>query len=316
MIHAAKECGADCVKFQTFKAEMVATREAPKANYQLETTDVHESQIEMLKKLEMPAASYKEIIEYCCEQDIIFLSTPYNIEDVDFLSGLGVSAFKLASMHIAEPHIIKYTAQKGKPIILSTGMADMAEVDNAVRTIRGTGNEDIVLLQCTTNYPSRLKDANLRAMLTMGDFFDVLVGYSDHTQNETACIVSVALGAKVIEKHFTLDKTLPGPDQSSSADPQEFACLVRNIHNAETVLGSTIKEPCEIEKKNAIGMRRSIVAMNNISKGTIISEEMLTFKRPSTGLEPRFFLDIVGCKAVKNIQANALIRWSDIGKKL
>ena len=314
LVSKAKECGADCIKFQTFKAERVVTEDAPKASYQLKTTDEQESQIEMLRKLEMPPASYKEIIEHCRVQDIIFLSTPYNVEDVDFLDELGVPAFKLASIHITEHYFIQYVAKKGKPIILSTGMATLGEVDEAVRTLRETGNDQFILLQCTTNYPSRLEDANLLAMTTMCDAFDVLVGYSDHTQDDTACISSVALGAKVIEKHFTLDKALPGPDQSSSADPLEFMRLVINIRNAEKVLGSAIKKPCEIEKRNAIGMRRSIVAKKNISKGAVISAEMLTFKRPATGLAPRFFLDVVGHKARRNILVDALIRWSDIGE--
>ena len=174
-----------------------------------------------------------------------------NIEDVDFLDSLEIPAFKLASIHAVEPYFINYAAQKGRPLILSTGMATLLEVEKAVTTIRTAGNEDFVLLQCTTNYPSRLEDANLRAIKTIGEAFNVIVGYSDHTQDDTACIVSVALGAKVIEKHFTLDKTLPGPDQSSSYDPEEFSRLVVSIRNAEKVLGSARKEPCEIEKINA-----------------------------------------------------------------
>ena len=312
LIREAKNCGADCVKFQTFKAERVVTEEAPKAKYQLKTTDPDESQIDMLRKLEMPSDSYEEIMRYCHDQDIIFFSTPYNVEDVDFLDGLGVPAFKLASIHAAEPYFARYVAGKAKPIILSTGMATLGEVDEAVRAIRETGNEQFALLQCTTNYPSRLEDANLRAMQTMRDAFDVIVGYSDHTQDNTTCIVSVALGAKVIEKHFTLDKTLPGPDQSSSADPEEFANLVRDIRNAEKALGAARKEPCDIERKNAVGMRRSIVAKQNIAEGTVITEEMLTFKRPANGLKPLYLNEIIGKKARRNLLPDTIIGVSDI----
>ncbi len=312
LVLEAKNCNADCVKFQTFKAERVVTASAPKANYQLETTDPDESQVEMLKKCELKMEHHYELMDLCKKEDIIFLSTPYNIEDVDFLDSLDVPAFKLASIHAAEPYFINYIAQKGRPLILSTGMATFLEVEEAVTTIRATGNEAFVLLQCTTNYPSHLEDVNLRAMQTIGEAFDVIVGYSDHTQDDTACMASVALGAKVIEKHFTLDKSLPGPDQSSSADPEEFVNLVKNIRKMEKVLGSNKKEPCLIEKKNAIGMRRSLVAKIEIQKGSVISEEMITFKRPSTGISPKDIGKVLGKKATTTIPADTLLNLGDI----
>jgi N,N'-diacetyllegionaminate synthase len=315
LVYEAKRVGADCVKFQTFKAERIITRDAPKANYQLQTTDPQESQFEMLRKLELSSEAYRDLIALCKEEDIVFLSTPYNIEDVDFLDELGVLAFKTASIHIAESYFLQYVARKGKPMIVSTGMAMLAEVDEAVRAIRETGNERFVMLQCTTNYPSRLEDANLRAMQTMRDAFDVLVGYSDHTQGDTACLVAVALGACVIEKHFTLDRSLPGPDQSSSADPAEFEQLATNIRQAEMVLGSSKKEPCEIERVNAGGMRRSIVARHRIPAGQIITQEMLTFKRPASGLRPALFSNIVGRVAVRDIEANQMLSWEMCGSK-
>jgi len=185
LVKKAKQCGADCIKFQTFKAERVVTEGAPKAKYQLGTTDPKESQLDMLRKLEMSPESYHEVISYCQDQGILFLSTPYNIEDVDFLDGLGLPAFKLASIHLAEPYFLQYVARKGKPMFVSTGMATLAEVDQAIRAIRGVGNQQIILLQCTTNYPSRVEDANLRAMETMRDAFDVLVGYSDNKVKPT-----------------------------------------------------------------------------------------------------------------------------------
>jgi len=314
LIREAARCGADCVKFQTFKADRIITEDAPKAHYQLKTTPPEESQFTMLKNLEMPMDAYKEIIECCNKEGVLFISTPYNVEDVDFLDELGVSAFKLASIHVAEPWFARYTAKKGKPIILSTGMATLGEVDEVVRAIRETGNDNLILLQCTTNYPSRLEDANLLSMQTMAKAFNLTVGYSDHTQGNIASVVSVGLGAKVIEKHFTLDKSLPGPDQSTSAEPDEFSQLVKDIRNAEMVLGSSLKEPCDIEKKNAHGMRRSIVAKCNIKAGSTITEEMLTFKRPFTDLSPKYFNDFIGHQAEKDIPADAFIQWSDIGK--
>ena len=312
LIRKAKECGADCIKFQTFKAENVASANAPKASYQLETTNPKESQIEMLDKLELPIESYGELLKFSKDQGIIFLSTPYNEEDIDFLDELQVPAFKLASMHAVEPNIIKHVAKKGKPLILSTGMATLGEVDEAVKSFREVGNEQLVLLQCTTNYPSREEDCNLLAMQTMRNAFDILIGYSDHTQNDTACIMSVALGATVIEKHFTLDKNLPGPDQSTSYEPKEFSRLVDGIRNAEKVLGSARKVPCEIEKINAVGMRRSIVAKENIPAGVDITEKIITLKRPATGLSPKFFDYVVGKKTKKEILADSQIKFSDL----
>jgi len=309
LVLKAKRCGADCVKFQTFKAERVVTENAPKASYQLQTTDPSESQVDMLNKCELKMEYHKELMELCKKEDIIFLSTPYNIEDVDFLDSLDVPAFKLASIHVAEPYFIDYAAKKGRPIILSTGMATMLEVKLAVKSLREAKNNDFALLQCTTNYPSDPQDANLKAMKTMGDEFGVIVGYSDHTRNEIACMASVALGAKVIEKHFTLDKSLPGPDHTSSADPEEFFNLVQKIRKTEIVLGSNKKEPSEIEKKNAIGVRRSLVAKIDIAKEDVITEKMLTFKRPSTGISPKEIGKIVGKKAAVSIQMDTLIDW-------
>ncbi|MFZ0549047.1 MAG: N-acetylneuraminate synthase [Candidatus Promineifilaceae bacterium] len=313
LILAAKEAGADCIKFQTFKAERVVTADAPKAKYQLGTTDPQESQLAMLRKLELDFSLYESLVALCRKHKIVFMSTPYNTEDVDFLDEIDIPAFKLASIHLAEPSFLQYVAGKGKPMIISTGMATLAEVDEAVRAVRATGNEQFVLLQCTTNYPSKLEDANLRAMQTMADAFDVLVGYSDHTQTDTACITSVALGACVIEKHFTLDKTLPGPDQSTSADPTEFRCLVKNIREAETVLGSGIKEPTQVEKENMIGMRRSIVAQKPIAAGQVLAPDMLIFKRPANGIRPSFFNEIIGRKALEDIPAGQMLTWKMIG---
>lgn len=312
LVLSAKDVGADCVKFQTFRSERLVTRDAPKATYQLSSTDANESQREMLQKLELKSKEYTELMSFCDEQDIMFLSTPYNIEDVDFLDDLGVRAFKLSSMHAAEPCFAKYVAKKNKPIVLSTGMASLEEVDQVVKAILDTGNEQLILLQCTTNYPSTMAEVNIRAMVTLRDKFHTLVGYSDHTENETACIVSAALGACIVEKHFTLDKNKPGPDQNASANPSEFASLVKHIRNVETVMGDGIKRASAEEQLVAIGMRRSIVAKRKIEEGELITEDCLTLKRPSTGIKPSQIDNVLGRIARRTIEDDSLIVFSDL----
>ena len=307
LVIEAKNCGADCVKFQTFKAERVVNEDSPKAMYQNKTTNPNESQLEMLKKCELKYEDHKEVLNLCEKVGITFLSTPYNVEDVDFLDQLGISAFKLASIHAVEPLFIEYTANKGKPIILSTGMTNLSEIENAVKSIRNYLKNNFALLQCTTNYPSNHNDANLNTILMMKEKFNVVIGYSDHTKDTTSAIVSVALGAKIIEKHFTLDKTLPGPDHTSSLTPKEFKKFSEKIRNAEKTLGSYEKFPCEVEIENMKGMRRSIAARKNINKGEIINSEMITFKRPSNGLEPRLVNKIIGKKVLIDIRKHSFI---------
>jgi N,N'-diacetyllegionaminate synthase len=311
LIKEAARCGANCVKFQTFQAQKLVLQNAPKAEYQLKTTSKNESQLQMLKKLEMSEDKYDEIVKYCKQEGVLFISTPYNIEDVDFLESLGVSAFKLASMHASEPWFARYVANKKKPIFLSTGMSTLAEIDSTVRSIKETGNEKLILLQCTTNYPSRIEDTNLLAMKTMAKTFGFTVGYSDHTENDIACLASVALGAKVIEKHFTLDKSLPGPDHTTSVTPSEFKSLVENIRNVEKSLGSSIKQPSEIEKKNKIGMCRSVVAKCDINKNVKITNEMIALKRPSTGISSIYVDEIIGKKTLKKISKDEMFKWND-----
>lgn len=315
LVRAAKEAGADCVKFQTFSADQLVTVNAPKADYQLKVTNPKESQRDMLKRLELNPAAYQSLLAYCRELNIDFLSTPYNEQDIIFLENLGVNAFKVASGQIVEPAFLTAVAHTGRPIFLSTGMATLAEVDEAIRVIRAAGNDRITLLQCTTNYPSRLEDANLRTITKMSAAFDVAVGYSDHTPSDTACLVSIGLGARVIEKHLTLDKAMPGPDHSSSADPAEFANLVRLIREAELTLGTGRKEPCIAELENCRGMRRSIVAARHIRAGEIFSLDMLHYKRPGTGIRPNLLPEILGCAATRNIEADELISWSMCGRR-
>jgi N-acetylneuraminate synthase/N,N'-diacetyllegionaminate synthase len=294
LVDKAFEIGADCVKFQTFKAEQIVTATSPKANYQLQVTDRNESQFEMLKKLELSRDSFKAIKDYCDKKGIRFLSTPYNLEDADLLDSIGVDGFKIASGQLVETHFLKYVAKFGKQMIISTGMANMEEVREAVDAIHSTGNKNLVVLQCNTDYPSNIEDTNIRAMLTMRDELKVHVGYSDHVPNNYACFAAVALGAEVIEKHFTLDKTLPGPDHSSSLEPKEFKELIDGIRNIEKSFGDGIKKPSAAEIKNTFGMRRSMVAKTDLAKGTILSAEHIGFKRPASGLSPKLFEKIIG----------------------
>lgn len=312
LVKAAKATGADCVKFQTFKAEAVVTAAAPKANYQLEVTDREESQLAMLKKLELPLEDYKEIIAACEDLDIQFMSTPYNYADADFLNDLGVSAFKIASGQLVEWDFLAYVARFGKPMIISSGMANLAEVYEGVAAIRAAGNDQIVLLQCTTNYPSKLEDANILSMVTMQKSLDIAIGYSDHVPTNHACYAAVALGAKVIEKHFTLDNELPGPDHSSSLNPPHFTELVEGIRNIEKTLGSPIKRPTAAEIKNTEGMRRSIVLLENLAQGTILKKEHLAFKRPATGIAPKLIQTVIGKRLNQDLSKDAILQLSDI----
>lgn len=312
MVKAAKEAGADCVKLQTFKAERVVTHKAPKAKYQLSTTPQSESQFEMLKKLELSQGDYVEIKDLALSLGVIFLSTPYSPEDADFLEDLGVPAFKIASGQIVELSFLEHVAKKQKPIILSTGMATLAEVDEAVRTIRQIGNDQLILLQCTTNYPAKLETIHLRSMGTMQSAFGLPIGFSDHTETPVSAIAAVALGASVIEKHFTLDKSMPGPDQAASADPTEFREYVRSIRDVELALGSSVKGPSPVERENAVGMRRSIVARRRIEAGEELTADLLTFKRPGTGISPARLASILGWKVLAPIDPDELISWEKI----
>lgn len=312
LVRKAKEIGADCIKFQTFKAESVITKKAPKANYQLEVTDPKESQFEMLKKLELTYEDYIKIIEECKKQNITFLSTPYNEEDADFLNDLGVSGFKIASGQLVELTFLEHVAKFNKPIVLSSGMATLAEVYEAIMTIRATGNNSIAILQCTTNYPSRNENANIRAMISMGESLDVIYGYSDHIEENYACYAAIACGAKIIEKHFTLDRSLPGPDHKASLNVLEFRNLIEGIRKTETAMGSPIKTPSTNEIKNTEGMRRSIVLNSPLKKGEIITEENMVFKRPATGIAPKRKKELIGKLASMDIDQDVPLKESMI----
>ena len=315
LIEASAQCGADCVKFQTFRAERVAMAKAPKAAYQLEVTDPSESQTDMLRSLELPEESYPVLIKACKDAGIIFLSTPYNEEDVDFLVNLGVPALKMASIHASEPSMLRYAAKSGLPLIVSTGMATIEEVAIATETIRKAGNDDFILLQCTTNYPAAPSDANLMVIPRMAEKFKALVGYSDHTQSEISAIAAVALGACVIEKHFTIDTLLPGPDQSTSLDSIGLSHYVHVIREAESALGTGIKAPAPSEIRNIEGMRRSIVVRRALPVGHVITDKDLILKRPATGIIAKDWDSVVGSQTMVPLEEGVQLRWEDINNR-
>jgi N,N'-diacetyllegionaminate synthase len=294
LVREAATVGADCVKFQTFTADRVAVRGASKAAYQQRVTDPAQSQVEMLRNLELSADAHRALAQHCADTGIRFLSTPYDLRDAELLASLGVGAFKLASIHLVELPFLRELAAFGVPLILSTGMATLAEVDTAVRTLRESKCVDFCVLQCTTNYPSAVADANLRAMRAMGQALDVMMGYSDHTDGIVVSLAAVALGARVIEKHFTLDRMLPGPDHASSSDPTQFAALVRGIRDVEAAMGSPVKAPTAAERENLPGMRRSVVLSRPVRAGTVLSRDDVAFKRPGTGFPPARLHELLG----------------------
>jgi len=310
LIDVAKDAEADAVKFQTFKAENVVIKNAEKAEYQ--KTAKEESQYEMIKKLELTNEDFKELSDYTQKKGILFLSSPFDKESVDLLYELDVPAFKVGSGEITNFPLLKHIAKKEKPIILSTGMATLGEVEEALNVTRNGGVEDVILLHCVSNYPARIEDVNLRAMETLKHAFKLPVGFSDHSLGITVPIAAVALGACVIEKHFTLDRNLPGPDHKASLEPDELKEMVKAIRDVEKALGNGIKKPTKEEDKIKKIARRSIVAKIDIPKGTIIAEDMLDVKRPGTGIEPKYIDMIVGKKAKIDIKKEDLITWGVI----
>ena len=311
LIHEASRCGADAVKFQTFKADEIVTMQARKAPYQVNNTGGDESQYQMLKQLELDFSQFQVLKEECEKSGIDFLSTPYNHCDVDILEELNVHCYKIASAMAVEPDFLAYVAKTGKKIILSTGMCTMEEVSCAVHVIKQATTAELVLLQCTTDYPSSNSECNLRAMLTMQNEFDVPIGYSDHTPDHTSAIVAVALGASVIEKHFTLDKTLPGPDHSASCNPAELSEYIDYIRETEVILGSKYKQPSSSELQNRPMMRRGVVAKNDISAGTVLQSEHIAYKRPETELKAAEAVLIIGKTAKNDINKDMELKKED-----
>lgn len=307
MVAVAVQAGANAVKFQTFKAEHIAGPTAPKADYQLNTSNPFESQRDMLRRLELSPEAHRELVDSCRQSGILFMSSPFDEESADFLAGLGVPAFKIPSGEITNLRFLSHVARKGKPIIVSTGMSSLEEVECAVRTVEEADNDKLILLHCVSNYPADPSETNLRAMQTMRATFHVPVGYSDHTMGITVTLAAVALGACVIEKHFTLDRNLPGPDHQASLEPEELAALVRGVRTVEKALGDGRKEPAASEANTAAVARRSLVAARNIPAGSTLTEELIAIKRPGTGLPPAMLSQLLGRVAVKNIPADTLL---------
>ena len=309
MIDAAVEAGADAVKFQTFKAGKVVSRYAPKAEYQKKTTTAGESQFEMIKKLELDAAAHQELIACCERKGIRFLSTPFDLESIDLLNELGLDIFKIPSGEITNlPYLRKIGALK-KEIILSTGMADLDEIEDALDVLMeaGTKLQNITVLHCNVEYPTPMQDVNLRAMETIALKFGVRVGYSDHTLGIEVPDAAVAMGATVIEKHFTLDGNMEGPDHRASLELNELKAMVTAIRNIEKAMGNGIKKPTRSELKNKPIARKSIVAARNIRKGDPFTEENLAVKRPGTGINPMRWDEILGKHAKKKYIEDELI---------
>jgi N,N'-diacetyllegionaminate synthase len=309
LVDAAADAGADAVKFQTFKANNLVSKSAHKAEYQKQTTAADETQHAMLAKLELDDAAHRAIIEHCKRRQILFLSTPFEIESADMLEGLGMPIYKIPSGEITNLPYLRHISRLGKEIILSTGMSDLQEVENALRVLEseGTPRSKITVLHATTEYPCPIEDVNLKAMLTIQKAFGVKVGYSDHTNGIEVPIAAVALGACVIEKHFTLDCTMDGPDHKASLEPGELKAMVSAIRNIEQALGDGLKRPSPSELKNIPIARKSLVAICDINKGDLFSEKNLGTKRPGHGISPMRWDEVIGKRACRDFLLDELI---------
>lgn len=307
MVDEAKRAGADIVKFQTAIPERVISRYADKAEYQKETTGNEESQLEMCRRIHLKLSDYDIIKEYCEEVGIEFLSTPFDLESIDYLEKLGMKLWKIPSGEITNlPYLIKI-AKTGKPVIMSTGMAELKEVEEAVSVLKEGGAGEITLLHCTTEYPAPFDSVNLKAMNTIREKLGTKVGYSDHTTGIEVVVAAVSLGATVIEKHFTLNRNLEGPDHKASLEPEELEVMVNKIRIIEKALGDGIKRAAEAEKKNIAIARKSIVAAKDIKKGEILSEDNITTKRPGNGISPMQWFEVLGTEAIRDFGEDELI---------
>jgi N,N'-diacetyllegionaminate synthase len=310
LIDAAAEAGADLVKFQTFNANRQVTRTGKKADYQTQITDNKESQHEMLRRLELTAEMHKELIEHCAARNIGFFSTGFDIESVDLLVRLGQDHFKIPSGEITNLPYLRHIGQLRKRVILSTGMATMGEIEAAIDVLEqsGTPRANITVLHCTTEYPTPMAEVNLRAMQSIHTAFGVAVGYSDHTPGIEVAIAAVAMGASVIEKHFTLNRNLPGPDHKASLEPEELMAMVAAIRNIEIALGDGIKRLTPSEAKNKPVARKSLVARQAIKAGEVFSAQNITTKRPGTGMSPMRWDEVMGRTASRDFVADELIK--------
>jgi len=312
MVAAAKDAGADAVKFQTFTAKALVTKGTPKARYQESTTDAGETHFDMIERLELKREQHLPLMKYCDSMAIDFMSTPYDVDSAAFLDSIGVGIFKTASADIVDLPLQKFLAQTGKPVVVSTGMASLDEVKTVVSLYRENGNAQIILLHCVSNYPCSNDSLNMRVIQTLHDTFQIPVGFSDHSEGNSAAVIAVALGAKVIEKHFTLDKNLPGPDHKASSTPDEFSDLVQSIRRADTALGSPNKKCQEEERQMLQVSRKSVVLKKAVRKGERIMTDHLTMKRPGTGISSMDIPRIVNKKAKYDMPEDHLLSWSDI----
>lgn len=309
LIDVAVNADADAVKFQTFKAENLVSKDAQKAEYQKKTSGTDESQFEMIKKLELDINTHKKLMEYCDSKNIIFLSTPFDHDSIDMLNDLGLQIFKIPSGEITNLPYLQHIGRLNKKVILSTGMADIGEIEDALNILvaSGTNRDQITILHANTEYPTPMSDVNLNAMLTIGNTFKTKFGYSDHTLGIEIPIAAVAMGAAVIEKHFTLDKTMEGPDHKASLEPQELKAMVKAIRNIEIALGNGIKKASPSELKNKQIARKSIVAKAIISKGEILTEKNISIKRPGIGISPMRWNEVLGKTAIKDFKTDDII---------
>lgn len=309
MVRAAREAGADYVKFQTAVPELVISSIAPKAEYQKETTGEGESQLEMCRRIHLPLSDYRELAELCEAEGIGFMSTPFDLVSIDTLAPLGMDYWKIPSGEITNLPYLRKIARQGGRVILSTGMSMFEEVEKAVEVLEAGGmkREDIALLHCNTQYPTPMTDVNLRAMESLRKLGCGAVGYSDHTVGIEVPVAATALGADIIEKHFTLDKTMEGPDHRASLDPQELAAMVSAIHNVSLALGSAEKRVSPSERPNIEVARKSIVAARDIKEGELLTEENITVKRPGSGLSPMLWDSVIGTRAKRDFDRDTLI---------
>lgn len=312
LVLAAKAAGADAVKFQSFTADRLVTRGTPKVAYQTETTNPDESHFDMIRKLELGTSEHLELFKFCNAAGIKFISTPYDIESAVFLNSIGVSMFKTASADLVDLPLQRYIASTGKPTMVATGMSTLGEVERVVNIYHEANNPHLVLLHCVSNYPCSDNSINLRATLTMGQAFGTPIGYSDHSVGHLAAALSLAMGAKVIEKHFTIDKSLPGPDHKASSTPDEFAELVAQGRRAELILGSRRKsmQPEEVQMSKV--SRKSLVVSEDLARGTVLTSAHLRLMRPGTGIEACFMESLIGRRVVRDLGAFEQLQWADL----
>lgn len=306
LVDAAKKAGVDCIKFQTFKSNNLVSHNAQKAEYQKDTTG-EGSQADMLKRLELTYDEFIALKAYCDKIGICFLSTPFDFESIEFLNAIDMPFWKIPSGEVTNYPYLVALARTGKPVVMSTGMCEMSEIEAAINVLRENGTKEIKLLHCNTQYPTPFEDVNLKAMQTMRDAFGLEVGYSDHTKGIEVPIAAVTLGAAVIEKHFTLDCNMEGPDHKASLEPDELAAMVSSIRHIEKAMGTGDKTPSPSEKKNINIARKSIVARIQIKAGAEFTEENITVKRPGTGISPMRWNAVLGTKAIRDFEEDELI---------